>query len=120
MRSRAGAFEKSAIGNTFNCDKNNNNYNLNVINKDNSNNFNSFYQVCNNKRCEACKEIVTLSTAISNVTNREYAFVNNEQSLVNCYTSNFIYLLTCSKCNQQYIGESRQQLHLRLNGHRGP
>ena len=78
-----------------------------------------FYNKCKDKRCKACKEIVTFQTATSNVTNREYSCINNELSPITCKTSNFIYLLTCSICNQQYIGETRQELNKRLNDYRG-
>ena len=56
--------------------------------------------------------------AISNVTKQEYQCVNLDSSHASCHSSNFIYLLTCTICNQQYVGESRQELHARLNGHR--
>ena len=36
----------------------------------------------------------------------------------NCKTENIIYLLECAICALQYIGETKQQLSKRLNGHR--
>jgi hypothetical protein len=36
----------------------------------------------------------------------------------NCKTENIIYLLECAICGLQYIGETKQQLCKRLNGHR--
>ena len=36
----------------------------------------------------------------------------------NCKTENIIYLLECAICGLQYIGETKQQLSKRLNGHR--
>jgi tripartite motif-containing protein 2/3 len=36
----------------------------------------------------------------------------------NCKTENVIYLLECAICGLQYIGETKQQLSKRLNGHR--
>ena len=36
----------------------------------------------------------------------------------NCKTENIIYLLECAMCGLQYIGETKQQLSKRLNGHR--
>ena len=36
----------------------------------------------------------------------------------NCKSKNVVYLITCTKCNKQYIGETGQPLHKRINGHR--
>ena len=35
-----------------------------------------------------------------------------------CKSSNVIYLITCMRCGLQYVGETGQPLHLRVNGHR--
>ena len=35
-----------------------------------------------------------------------------------CKSSNIIYLITCRRCGQQYVGETGQLLHCRINGHR--
>ena len=35
-----------------------------------------------------------------------------------CKTSNVIYLIQCKRCGQQYVGETGQALHCRLNNHR--
>ena len=37
---------------------------------------------------------------------------------MNCNTTNLIYLITCSKCNKKYVGETRRTLKERLNNHR--
>ena len=34
-----------------------------------------------------------------------------------CKSSNVIYLITCRRCGQQYVGETGQPFHLRVNGH---
>jgi len=36
----------------------------------------------------------------------------------NCATSNVIYLITCKKCDVQYIGQTSQQISKRMNQHR--
>ena len=38
---------------------------------------------------------------------------------VNCQTKNVVYCITCSKCKEQYIGETEKTLALRTNQHRG-
>ena len=35
-----------------------------------------------------------------------------------CSSSNIIYLITCSRCGVQYVGETSQRLNLRMNNHR--
>jgi hypothetical protein len=39
-------------------------------------------------------------------------------SNANCKTENIIYLLECAIYGLQYVGETKQQLSKRLNGHR--
>ena len=34
-----------------------------------------------------------------------------------CKTSNVIYCITCTKCWEQYIGETGQEIHQRQTGH---
>ena len=34
----------------------------------------------------------------------------------NCRTSSIIYLIQCRKCKMQYVGETENSLHLRMNG----
>ena len=35
-----------------------------------------------------------------------------------CKTKNLVYLIECRKCRKQYVGETENALHIRLNGHR--
>ena len=44
--------------------------------------------------------------------------MNSDNSIVSCNTQNLVYLLSCNNCNQQYVGETRQQLNKRMNTHR--
>ena len=37
---------------------------------------------------------------------------------MNCNSNDIIYLITCNKCNRQYIGEKGRKLKDRLNSHR--
>ena len=68
---------------------------------------------CGNKRCLTCKQILDTQTFNSHSTGTEYTIFCN----VNCKTSNVVYLLQC-KCGKQYVGESEQPFHKRMNGHR--
>ena len=35
-----------------------------------------------------------------------------------CKTKNLVYLIQCSNCGLQYVGETKNPLHIRMNGHR--
>ena len=35
-----------------------------------------------------------------------------------CTTENVVYLISCSSCNKQYVGETKGPLNKRMNGHR--
>ena len=37
---------------------------------------------------------------------------------MNCNSTNCIYLITCNKCEKQYVGESGRKLKERINNHR--
>ena len=39
------------------------------------------------------------------------------QATANCKTNNVVYLIQCNKCGKQYVGETENTLHLRMNGH---
>ena len=40
------------------------------------------------------------------------------KATANCKSKNVIYLIECNKCGKQYVGETENALHLRMNGHR--
>lgn len=54
----------------------------------------------------------------SSVTHRLYEVTNNDVLYCSCSSSNLIYLITCSRCSLQYVGETAQQLRKRMNKHR--
>ena len=37
---------------------------------------------------------------------------------LSCSTTNVIYLISCAKCDRQYVGETKQKVSARLSGHR--
>jgi hypothetical protein len=49
----------------------------------------------------------------SKVTGKQYKIL----CTVNCKSANIIYILECTVCGFQYVGESMQPFHKRLNGH---
>ena len=69
---------------------------------------------CGRPRCKSCVHIKTGITFKSAVTGENF----RAQVTANCKTSNIVYLIECRKCNKQYVGETENPLHLRMNGHR--
>ena len=69
---------------------------------------------CQSQGCQTCSIITTSDTFTSNTTKKTYKIKGS----YNCKTSNVIYLIQCTKCGMQYVGETGQCLHQRMNNHR--
>ena len=69
---------------------------------------------CNRRGCITCRHIKTTDTFRSTVTKRSYKM----HTPATCKTECVVYLIQCSKCQKQYVGLSKNALHIRLNGHR--
>ena len=56
----------------------------------------------------------------SGLTHWKYVTKRDDKNIntLNCSTSNCIYLITCSRCGLQYVGETVQSLRDRFSGHR--
>ena len=76
--------------------------------------YNGQCQKCDSRRCMTCKNIQCTQKFSSTHTGEKFIIYCND----NCKTENIIYLLECAICGLQYIGETKQQLRKRLNGHR--
>ena len=68
---------------------------------------------CQNKRCLTCKHIKTGTTTLSS---SGHTF--RVRATATCKTNNVIYLIECQLCHKQYVGDTQNPLHIRLNGHR--
>jgi hypothetical protein len=69
---------------------------------------------CGDKRGKCCTRMQHSSSYTSKVTGKQYKIF----CIVNCKNANIIYILECSVCGLQYIGESKQPFHKRMKGHR--
>ena len=69
---------------------------------------------CGRRRCKCCYEIMTTSSFRSHNTGRRY----NIRSNITCKSRNLVYLISCKRCGLQYVGETENLLHIRMNGHR--
>ena len=68
---------------------------------------------CGTRCCLTCSHIQTGTTFRSATTNQAF----NVRATATCKTRNVIYLIDCRKCRKQYVGETQNPLHIRLNGH---
>lgn len=95
----------------INRPNNNNNNN----NSDDSNNDTVLgCDKCNSIRCKACPSVNCTKTFNSAYTRRQYTIKGS----FNCRSNNIIYLITCTLCNMQYVGETQRKLSERLTDHR--
>ena len=72
---------------------------------------------CNKTNCTVCPFIEDGRNL--------YTFYSTGQTFkikshITCETSNIIYMIQCTKCNLQYIGETKRRLKDRFNEHRRP
>ena len=72
-----------------------------------------------NRRCEAptcvtCSRMLEGPVFSSTVTGRQYTIV----PAVSCTSQQLIYLITCARCEKQYVGKTEQSLRQRHYGHR--
>ena len=65
---------------------------------------------CGSKRCLFQHKFFPKNKCISSVTFRDYDCIVPPGTIyLNCHSSNVIYLITCSKCSLQYVGETVQK-----------
>ena len=70
---------------------------------------------CRHPRCLTCSIHLNLQpTFKSSHTNLVYQIRHS----FSCTSSNLIYLITCKRCNKQYVGLTTKQLNIRVNHHR--
>lgn len=86
-----------------------------VQSKFTDNNTRTFSSVkCNRRRCSHCCNIVEDSTISSSFTGDQFDLRYN----TDCTSKNVIYLITCKKCQVQYVGQTGQNVSKRMNSHR--
>ena len=68
--------------------------------------------------CMTCPSLIKQSTIQSFNTGRVYPIIDVDIQNIHCKMQNYIYVLMCSSCCVQYVGESVIPLHRRMNIHR--
>ena len=69
--------------------------------------------ICTTTNCKYCSLLVKSKNITSTTTNRTYTCREN----YDCKNNNLIYLLQCTRCRSQYVGETSRMLHKRLWEH---
>ena len=90
-----------------------------IIEANGNNNAASFsISKCLKARCKTCPNFQKKQNFSSNITNKQYKLINETSENLCCNSQNLIYLLSCNKCNMQYVGETTTPLNERINRHR--
>ena len=63
--------------------------------------------------CRYCPKINRSGQVISKTTGQQLTTITN----INCQSSNIIYLITCTTCGIQYVGQTKNRLLTRFQGH---
>ena len=69
---------------------------------------------CEAARCKTCPILMTTDEFTSHKTGQVFKM----KFAASCKSSDIVYLISCRRCGQQYVGETEQQLHCRINSHR--
>ena len=69
---------------------------------------------CGAAGCKTCPILMATDEFTSHKTGQKFKM----KFAASCKSSNIIYLITCRRCGQQYVGKTGQPLHRRVNGHR--
>ena len=68
---------------------------------------------CHRRNCSTCAHSVEAATFYAHHTKTTHSI----QGYITCNTSNVIYIITCSKCHKQYVGETGRKLKNRISEH---
>ncbi len=69
---------------------------------------------CGVRRCQTCKFICSEAIISSSITGRKYT----PSVKADCKTKNVVYLVFCTACNFQYVGETSQEVRERFSQHK--
>jgi len=68
---------------------------------------------CQTKKCNYCPLLDHSGTITSHITKRKY----QAKKHISCKSHNLIYCITCSVCNKQYVGQTKNRLIDRFGPH---
>ena len=70
-------------------------------------------RTCCNIKCKYCPYINKSGQILCHSTK----FTHQNKYNVTCQSSNVIYCITCKRCGQHYVGQTKRKLYLRLRVH---
>ena len=71
-------------------------------------------QKCNGRGCKTCPALQEVSEIKSHSTGEGFKL----HVSATCKSSDLVYVIACKRCGKQYVGETEQALHERMNSHR--
>ena len=69
---------------------------------------------CKKAKCKTCSQVKTTSEFKSHSTGKTFEI----NQVLNCESHNVIYLISCKKCNLQYVGKTETSLGARFSRHK--
>ena len=74
-----------------------------------------FWSCRTDRRCASCRHYGKFAPIIESTNTGETFLIRQH---ITCRTANVIYVITCVKCKQQYVGETSNCIRTRANQHR--
>ena len=76
-------------------------------------------QACGHRNCQCCKRVLNANTFVNCATTGwcYEAVQRNVATQLNCATQGVVYVITCAKCNIQYVGQTSTKLSTRMSEH---
>ena len=68
---------------------------------------------CTNPRCRYCPKLNTDGHIVASVTGKMYRTQHN----ISCNSNNLVYCISCTRCKKQYVGQTKNSLKQRFQGH---
>ena len=75
---------------------------------------NGYVSKCGRIRCTHCKYITETDTFSSTTNSSNF----NVKTSLTCSSQGVIYLISCKKCQKQYVGQTQKKCSVRMNSHR--
>ena len=73
---------------------------------------------CFKKQCETCRMLIHTSNFVKSKVHKRCFPVKPFLNIpMTCQSSRLVYLIQCDVCQKQYVGQTTQALHLRINHH---
>ena len=69
---------------------------------------------CGGRGCKTCPMLQTMDSITSHITGNTHKI----KTSASCKSTNVVYVIRCQRCDLQYVGETEQALHERINSHR--